>query len=1402
MHSGIRMLVKECRYGPLRDGRRHYGRIAYRGLLNERRCRITRTEVHSQRCVVALCAAASSGFLTPQLLTAAISKSKSIDDLFSICSNNWNVLNHIHVSAALSAAVKLPGAQRAAASPLLDSLADLFLHTLPGSTLREVANVVWSLAKLGRPVPHALLSAVLLVQQRHDLLGTASPQALANILWALATWQTRGPGQLLLLLLEHCCTLLPMFRPQDTANVLWALGRLNQSTGPLPPMPASLLPGLLSTAAEQATGMTPQGLATSVWACHRLRLSHAAFLHAAATAFRAQLPAASPTDVALLTASLAGLRFRCPVLLRAVAERCCREARGSNGSSMGADSGGVAADAVTWNPFCRKRVLWAFATLKYRHPVAVRALLASASEEEDTDGIGGASAALDWIWEPGGWTRDRGEYNDIEGGGGSSNESDIGYSRGGAVDSRLRKVALGASTLIWCLARLGCGRSAGYEQRVAIAAAESLWAARDAVGLSHAAIAAWGLEQLGLPQDRMLDMARTRLLQALERISTPNMNTVAQASNPSAERNGISHIGDTVKYIRDDIGRDGGASATVTTADCLLLTAMAEDPSASRAGITRRELPPGDLDAAVMVLWCMARQGSRPATAVRSPVESRSDNAKHNAAEDADGMVTAAAARSHLLDAFSRVAPRLLHRLSIRQLPLVCCAYVQMGRNDAEVLGAAAELLMGRVPASGPRTGGTRWSPQPERRIDEEAQPWRDCGSGPDSILKEDEEGEDEAGEEGGVPTGEGNTLLQHEDVEELSEEVVEQEDWEYDMYCHLDDNASDIGVETSSSRGKGGNKSSRRSSSGTAGRCSRGGPVLLSRFPRNGLAMVLWALASAGYASPQLMQQAAAEVMHLFPRLPAAAGPACAEATPVPTNPATNAALPPQPVGAAVSRWAALILWAFAASDCYNPGLYDNLLSYVIRKVPRLGPGRAAVVLWACAVAGHYRRDVLEALCRALQEDLRTLPPATFTQANWAIAHLSAGLCLNWRGPAASHLTSLAPNLSRHQSAVILWTLAVQQLVLTPQDPRKFTKAVDLLLTKLTAPQSPETRLTRDSDWAGEWTSAHDTSLTYGGGGTAVETESQGADQTQTQIMVKEQGWDLSHGTHGDLDPDLHRLRNQSTELSLLEPGVALITAEALALLLASPHAAVRARVNVRLTALASESPPLPLPRQPPSTLPLPSSTAAVDGPDRPAMTTAPPSIWIGGEEAEAGSGARPDHDFSAARAGPSGLVMTRGSVMAQLAATWQHALRRRHPQQAAVAEAARQLGYFPRLLRTHGSFPLALPSAVELPHTAPAPTVLLLADRSDFATNIVGQPLGLLFTTVQMLRERGWLVAVVVAPQFEALRPASRQVRQLRHLLQAAGVRQRAAGEPSWRSCDGGADNHCSDGDSSERR
>eukprot|EP00198_Chlamydomonas_reinhardtii_P006107 XP_001695443.1 predicted protein [Chlamydomonas reinhardtii] len=105
---------------------------------------------------------------------------------------------------------------------------------------------------------------------------------------------------------------------------------------------------------------------------------------------------------------------------------------------------------------------------------------------------------------------------------------------------------------------------------------------------------------------------------------------------------------------------------------------------------------------------------------------------------------------------------------------------------------------------------------------------------------------------------------------------------------------------------------------------------------------------------------------------------------------------------------------------------------------VSRLGPGRVAVVLWACAVAGHYQREALERL---------------FTQGHWAVAHLTAGVALAWRGPSAAELRALAPRLNRHQAAVLLWSLAAGVALIVAE-------AVALLLA------SPYTQLLQECGW------------------------------------------------------------------------------------------------------------------------------------------------------------------------------------------------------------------------------------------------------------------------------------------------------------------------------------------------
>ncbi|KAG2492414.1 hypothetical protein HYH03_009357 [Edaphochlamys debaryana] len=1118
-------------------------------------------------------------------------------------------LNHIHVCAALSLVVKQQFSRTAAAETLLDQLTNRFEAVLDQASAREVATVLWALAKLGRPPAHAVLARLPALDADRALLAGAAPQALANILWALGTWRCTGPQALLPALLDRCAAAVGSFAPQDTANVLWALGRLRHR--PTPPVWSALL----ATAAAHAPAMTPQGLANSVWACSRLELGASVFLRPAAESFRLQLAAASPTDLALMATSLAALRYRRPDLMRAIAERCCglsvnpRSSRSSDaadgagpgpGSRLSASSvapgpsaGGrrpstagassPPAPCASWSRQTRHRLLWAFASLGYRHE-ALGPLVAALVEDTRR-----------WGWEPGGARNGSGAG--ANGAAASPQQGRDGDTADGPDAGRGRDAGppVACPAFIWSMARLGCGRLPGREQAAVMEAAEDVWSARHSAPFSHLAMAAWGLQHLGLGQPRLLRLAATRMAALLQ-------SAAGTAAAPA--------------------GTAGGAEAAA--------------PAGPGGGKARRRLSGGDLDAAVMLLWALGRAGMEHPEA---------------------------------LEAFSAAAPALLPRLSPRQLPLVLCAYAQLGRADPEVMAAAAELLLrpprGQAAAAAVGKGGGDGDGEGG---------WASAAGGwaPERAEEEHEEAEEEAPLLGVWDDDESPEAWRSDGEDEAEEAEAEEEAEEGSAPAH-------DGVSPNDRQ------------------------LLLFRLPRNGLALTLWALASAGFATPQLMRPAARALGRFFPPLPAAALTAATSGTdPSASLAPDSAAAPPElnvaAAGArttprAPSRWAALLLWAFAAADCYSPDLYDTLLSYTVAGVSRLGPGRTAVVLWALALAGHHRREALEALCAELQAGMVSLPPASFTQGNWAVAHLTAGLCLSWRGPSGPDLALLAPSLSTHQAAVSLWALATQQLVAAAHQPAHFVAAADRLLVRIVESSHEATVPTPDSPQAGAGAGA-----------------GPGA----------------------------------------LEPGVALIVAEALALLLAAPEPGVRAWAEAQLVegpspgAVASE--PHAAPR---SQLQKAQRMAAAAG---------------------SGAGGSPAPQVAPRVAGP-GLLVASG-LAAPLRAAWQRAQRRRHPEQTALAAAARSLGFSPRLLRTHGAFPLALPAAVELPDAAPRPAVLLLADRADFASNEAGQPLGPLFNTVELLRERGWLVAVVVAERFAAMRPPARRARFVRQLLAEAGV------------------------------
>ncbi|GFR50899.1 hypothetical protein Agub_g13193, partial [Astrephomene gubernaculifera] len=352
--------------------------------------------------------------------------------------------------------------------------------------------------------------------------------------------------------------------------------------------------------------------------------------------------------------------------------------------------------------------------------------------------------------------------------------------------------------------------------------------------------------------------------------------------------------------------------------------------------------------------------------------------------------------------------------------------------------------------------------------------------------------------------------------------------------------------------------------------------------------------------------------------------------------------------------------------------------------------------------------------------------------------AHLTAGVCLRWSGPRPSLLARLAPRLTGHQAAVGLWALAAQQLLAVGE---------------------------------GEGEEGQEEGELEEGGSEGEDQFQDGSDDNDDdeEEEEEEEGEDASYNnsssSRGSLDSFLasvdclvRRLAEVAASTAprspssppppSLDPGVALIVAEALALLLASPAPAVRGAAEAHLATAATTTPT--------------RTTAHRNGVT---MTRAAGSSSSGSSSSSSG-------------------CLAQAGLVGPLVSTWRAALRRRHPQQAAVAAAARQLGFTPRLLVTHPLFPLALTAAVELrPAEVMTPqrqqgrqqrrgAVVLLAEAADFASNSAGQPLGPLFASVQLLRERGWRVAVLVAQRWQQLGSAARRTAYLAQLLQAAGV------------------------------
>ena len=142
---------------------------------------------------------------------------------------------------------------------------------------QDVANVLWSLARLSSAAEPALASA--LGTLLPSLLHQFKPMELSSTAWALAKAPLFPPNHLALLVCSlHSAlgggdngtrpsagsALLRGLSAQGASNTLWAFARIE------PAPPAHLVTSLVEQAARQRCDLTPQGLANVCSACAKL----------------------------------------------------------------------------------------------------------------------------------------------------------------------------------------------------------------------------------------------------------------------------------------------------------------------------------------------------------------------------------------------------------------------------------------------------------------------------------------------------------------------------------------------------------------------------------------------------------------------------------------------------------------------------------------------------------------------------------------------------------------------------------------------------------------------------------------------------------------------------------------------------------------------------------------------------------------------------------------------------------------------------------------------------------------------------------------------------------------------------------------------------------------------------
>jgi hypothetical protein len=221
------------------------------------------------------------------------------------------------------------------ARALLEALCGAAAGQVAAAKPQEVCNLLWACASLTvRHQPYLTAAAGRLAVVAED----AAPIDLSQALWALETLRVRRkPTQQALL--RSGLNQLHTFGPQALSNLAWAVA----SSGMQYPLglPAAVCQQLQALMPD----MTPQGLATTLWALSKMEPVPQQVIHAASSHIQAHLPMYNAHDLCNVAMVAAKAGYKEPRLLQALAAAAAHaaavtlEAAAAEADSMNSSGG-------------------------------------------------------------------------------------------------------------------------------------------------------------------------------------------------------------------------------------------------------------------------------------------------------------------------------------------------------------------------------------------------------------------------------------------------------------------------------------------------------------------------------------------------------------------------------------------------------------------------------------------------------------------------------------------------------------------------------------------------------------------------------------------------------------------------------------------------------------------------------------------------------------------------------------------------------------------------------------------------------------------------------------------------------------------------------------------------------